>query len=804
MKTQCTWFFGVWLAAVSAGQGGVAVPAAAVGPDFATEFEQAEGALRGGRVQEALRKFQRLQWGVGTVEEGVQAGIAAATCQQMLGMDCSATETLELAQLRLKDGQSATTVNLKLALANAAMRQRKYGVAAEHLKGGLELARTLKDTRAEARVLLTSGLLTGMRLIEQAPRDFSVRDSRGMVLETREAGPLPAYEQIRKPFDAGLALAGKAGDASLELQGRLNLAKVAILFGDDAGAGQQLKAAMERLQGNVALDANGAFWLSCGESWLWLRELSAAKSKSVGVAESPDAKACLERAAALAQAAEQHSILSYARGYQARLARTAGQLELARQQTGLALFHAQKARDQMASFLWQWQTGQLEAARGNRTEAHDFYKLATDSFKSIRKRVSATDLLFKFGPLGAEGVYYELAELNFEQADQATDPAQKQKLLVEARQAIESFKAFQIESQFLSRECAQLLDNLTGNVEAMLGKMERNTAVIYVIPLAGRTEVMATLPDGTISRFTLKRDRSALNQEAGELRQALAEKQKFEGAPLKAAQGLYDALLRPLEEVLAKQGVQQLVFILDGALSSIPMAALHDGKQFLIEKHAVAIAPGLSMVEPAQKRTQQPRVLLAGLTTEEPPFSKLANIEQEVNDIRPRFAGTTLLGEQFTRENVQRILRDEPVSILHLASHGQFSSSAEDTFIVTHGGRISLDDLETFVRPLVLRETPLEMLVMSACETAKGNSRAAFGLAGVAIKSGARSVVATLWQVDDLAMTTLMSGFYGRLAGEGALSKAEALRQAQLELLKSKEHRHPYFWAPCILLGNWL
>ena len=175
-----------------------------------------------------------------------------------------------------------------------------------------------------------------------------------------------------------------------------------------------------------------------------------------------------------------------------------------------------------------------------------------------------------------------------------------------------------------------------------------------------------------------------------------------------------------------------------------------------------------------------------------------------MRNIAGGFANTTLLGDDFTRENVQRVLRDEKISYLHLATHGTFSTSPEDTYVVTRGGRITLDDLESFVRPLVLRETPLEMLVMSACETAKGNSRAAFGLAGVGIKSGARSVVATLWQVDDLAMTELMSGFYRNLATDSKVPKAEALRQAQLALLKSKDHGHPYFWAPCILLGNWL
>ena len=780
--------------------------------DYEGVAQRAEAALRAGRVHEAMSLYQNLQYLL-PGERGIEAAINLAACQQGLGMDCSAVDTLAAASRRVTDAESATGLNLRLAQANNAMRQRKFKTAGEHLTSALELANKLNDRGVQARVHLSFGMLAGMRKADQAPRDFAARDSRGLTLvELPSAAAETPFGEAKGHFENGMRAAREMGAGELELQGQLNLGKLAVLFGEDAQAEQAIKAAEALLKARPGLDATGAFWVSCGENQLWLRELAVSKSKSAGGEILSGAEYCFEQAAKLAETAQQHSLLSYVRGYQGRLARVAGRAEEAKRRTGQAMFHAQKAQDQMGSFLWQWQTAQLFAAQGNRAEAYDFYKLATDSFKQIRKRVSAVDLMFKFGPLGAEGVFYELAELNFEQADAATEPEQKQKLLLEARQSIEAFKAFQIENQFLSRECAQLLENITGNLETTLRKLERNTAVIYVIPLAARTEVMASMPDGKIERFKITQDRAALNDEAGKLRAALAngpgKSRALEGEPLKSAQKLYDTMIRPLEAALKAQGVEQLVFILDGAMSSIPVGVLHDGKQFLIEKHAVAIAPGLAMVEPGQKRAQQPRLLVGGLTTEETlgkdKWSLLQNVEQEVKNIAGGFANTTLLGDEFTRENVQRVLRDEKISYLHLATHGTFSSSPEDTYVVTRGGRITLDDLESFVRPLVLRETPLEMLVMSACETAKGNSRAAFGLAGVAIKSGARSVVATLWQVDDLAMTELMSAFYRNLATDSKVPKAEALRQAQLALLQSKDHRHPYFWAPCILLGNWL
>jgi len=99
----------------------------------------------------------------------------------------------------------------------------------------------------------------------------------------------------------------------------------------------------------------------------------------------------------------------------------------------------------------------------------------------------------------------------------------------------------------------------------------------------------------------------------------------------------------------------------------------------------------------------------------------------------------------------------------------------------------------------------LELLVLSACETAAGDNRSALGLAGVAVRSGARSTVATLWRVDDQATATLISEFYNQLvkANQTGISKAEALRRAQLTILKKPEYQSPYYWGAYVLLGNW-
>ncbi len=141
--------------------------------------------------------------------------------------------------------------------------------------------------------------------------------------------------------------------------------------------------------------------------------------------------------------------------------------------------------------------------------------------------------------------------------------------------------------------------------------------------------------------------------------------------------------------------------------------------------------------------------------------------------------------------------------IVHIAAHGHFASEAAQSFLLTSQGKITFDELAKIVGRLRFREQPLELLTLSACETAQGDERAALGLAGVAIQAGARSALATLWRVRDAAATQLMTTFYQHLQNP-AISRARALQLAQLELLQHERYRSPYFWSPFILINNWL
>jgi CHAT domain-containing protein len=171
-----------------------------------------------------------------------------------------------------------------------------------------------------------------------------------------------------------------------------------------------------------------------------------------------------------------------------------------------------------------------------------------------------------------------------------------------------------------------------------------------------------------------------------------------------------------------------------------------------------------------------------------------------------RGRGTTLLNRRFVLDNVREEIRREPYAIVHFASHGEFRSEKERTFLVAFEEKVTLDQLEDLIKPQTTRDLgkPVELLTLSACQTAAGDDRAALGLAGVALKAGARSAVASLWCVNDESSAELIAEFYRELAGDPNISKAHALRNAQIKLMQDPNRAHPIHWAPYLVIGNWL
>ncbi len=292
-----------------------------------------------------------------------------------------------------------------------------------------------------------------------------------------------------------------------------------------------------------------------------------------------------------------------------------------------------------------------------------------------------------------------------------------------------------------------------------------------------------------------------LTQEVRKFRRKLEKRTTREY--LTHAQRLYDWLIRPLEPDLAPLSIDTLVFVPDGPLRTIPMAALHDGKNFLINKYALATTPGLDLTDPRPIKRENSKMLAAGLTESVQGYPPLPNVTKELETIRSLYGDNQLINKDFLVSNFEEKLHDEKLSIVHIASHGHFGNNSKDSFLLTYDDKLTMDHLTQFVGRFEFRDDPLELLILSACETAAGDDRAALGLAGVAVKAGARSAIATLWYINDQASSILISEFYKQIQ-DRSISRSVALQRAKLKLINDQRYSHPCYWSPFLLINNWL
>ena len=481
---------------------------------------------------------------------------------------------------------------------------------------------------------------------------------------------------------------------------------------------------------------------------------------------------------------------------------TLGQLYEQKQQesdalslTEKALAIAQTIDASEIAYQWQWQIGRLLKIKGDNARAISAYDQAVKTLQSLRSDLVAinSDVQFSFREK-VEPVYRQFVDLLL-QSSPESQPQQEN--LIAARQAIESLQLAELDN-FFREACLVAKRSIDAVVEE-----DQTAAFIYPIILPDRIEVIFKLPKQPLRRYTTSIAQSEVESILEELRQNLTKREILKRSQ-SLSQQVYNWLIQPAASDLAQSNIKTLVFVLDGSLRNIPMAVLYDGQQYLIEKYAIALTPGLQLVDPKPVEQVQLKALIAGLSQARHGFNALAYVENELKQIQTEVPGPLFLNQQFTTESFNNEINLQPLPVVHLATHGQFSSNAEETFILAWDKPIKVNELNSLLRSRdERRPEAIELLVLSACETATGDKRAALGLAGVALRAGARSTLASLWQVDDESTTVLMSQFYEGIADQ-QLTKAEALRQAQLNLLRNPRYQHPLFWSPYVLLGNWL
>ncbi|MEG3861801.1 CHAT domain-containing protein [Microcoleus sp. herbarium12] len=293
---------------------------------------------------------------------------------------------------------------------------------------------------------------------------------------------------------------------------------------------------------------------------------------------------------------------------------------------------------------------------------------------------------------------------------------------------------------------------------------------------------------------------------------------------LPLAQQLYQWMVAPLEAELQARGIQNLSFISDMGLRSIPMAALHDGKGFLIERYSVGSMPSLSLTDTSPANFKNTQVLAMG-ASQFPDMTPLPAVEIEVSTITPQeWPGKSFLNQAFTLANLQSQRQQYPFGMIHLATHAEFKSGEpSQSFIQLWDSKLRLDQL----RQMGWGSPQVELLVLSACRTAVGDRQAELGFGGLAVQAGVKSALATLWYVSDEGSLGLMAEFYGQL--KTAPIKTEALRQAQLAMLRqevriegrmlrtsvgnvplpaelansaTRNFSHPYYWSAFRMIGN--
>ncbi|WP_126987705.1 CHAT domain-containing protein [Nostoc sp. PCC 7120 = FACHB-418] len=460
-----------------------------------------------------------------------------------------------------------------------------------------------------------------------------------------------------------------------------------------------------------------------------------------------------------------------------------------------ALSIAQSIQAWDIAYQWQQQLGKLYQKRGKYQEAIQYYKVAIQNLNKIRDNLSTTnlDLQFSFYEK-VEPVYRDYIRLLLSGSHPQLD------------QVIQAYEQLQLAELENYLKCGKLEFISISSI----ANLKNKPTVINIIDLGDSIEVIVRSQNQSLHHHSVKAKtiRTNIDYFLNTLQdQGLANTQK--SVIISHSQILYQQLIAPVKKYLPSSGT--IIFTLDNSFQSIPMSLLHDGKDYLFKNYSITTTLGSRIRPPKALLKEQLKALIAGLSQPSPSFyaqnappglKALPEVEKEVVDVKEQTrASVKLLNEQFTSNNFQQELKTAKFPIVHVTTHGQFSSDPEQTVLLAWDKPINIQELDGWLK-VQNNQDPIELLVLSACQTAKGNKRSTLGIAGVAAQAGSRTTLASLWLVDAESTAMLVEQFYKGLNNN--LSKAEALRQAQLGLLSHPQYQHPYYWAGFVLVGSWL
>ncbi|MBW4683300.1 MAG: CHAT domain-containing protein [Microcoleus vaginatus WJT46-NPBG5] len=735
-----------------------------------------------GKPEEALAAWQEAASAysqISDIEGAIGSQINQAQAMQAMGLYRRARKTLEEVELSLQNQPNSLIKATGLrSLGNALRVSGDLEKSRKLLQQSLKVSQQLDSNSAISAVQLSLG--NTARAIAQ----------RAIVLKNTKT----EKAEIQAALDAYKAAAEISSSSKIRLQAQLN--QFSLLTGSKQFREAEVLLPAIQLQIEQLPASRRSVYARINLAHSLLPFVNnSEKLTNNNQPQITDVANVLAIALQQSKTLKDQRAESYALGSLGELYELSKQSQEAQNLTQQALVLAQAMNASDIAYRWQWQLGRLLKERGEKKEAIKAYSVAVETLQSLRSDLVAInrdnpDVQFSFRE-SVEPVYRELVDLLI-----TTENESSQENLRQARQVIESLQLAELDN-FFQEAC---LDAKPVQID----QVDAGAAIIYPIILKDRLAVILALPQSSLRLYSTLKPQQEIESIVNQLQQDIGRLAANNQKVLQSSQQVYDWLIRPAEAELKQSNAQTLVFVLDGLLRNVPMGALHDGEQYLIEKYSIAVTPGLQLLPPQPLAREELEVLTAGISEERQGFSELPNVERELQQINAKVPSRILLNEAFTNSNLQKEIKLSPFPVVHIATHGQFSSQAENTFVLSWDGVINVKDLDSLLRGKEQDlSRPIELLVFSACETAEGDNRAALGLAGIAVRAGARSTLATLWKVSDNSTATLMVRFYEELAKESSVTKAEALRRAQLSLLQERRYKIPYFWAPYVLVGNW-
>ncbi|QLE57340.1 CHAT domain-containing protein [Nostoc sp. TCL26-01] len=765
----------------------------------------------GQKVGRSLTEIAQIYSGIGQTKKAINL-LCGVTTTPLEKLDCQTGSAIQIASEQ-KDQQGKIAA---LGSVGEAYRLKgNYGLAIAYLLA----AQHGNNQIYSAAIFNSLGNAYASRAQLWNLRANSAQQ-QGIVNASKfQENSLDDYRQAEKYLQLSIAAARQQNDKTGELRSLLNLAKLAYRSQNSNLAQENIQQALAIL--NKSPDAINKIYATIDLANLFatgtelISPLTQCPTK--GIIPDVPVRELLNQAINIAQKIQDSRSESYALGAMGHFYECHQAYQQAWELTQKAIWVAdQKLQAKDSLYLWEWQAARiLQNPKQNQpSQALLFYQRAYHTLEQLRSDILIADRDFQFDFRDiVEPIYRQLAQIQLELATANVKSSQKSSTALDsALETINSLRVAEIQNYF-GNDCIIASVN-NQNTDQTLNQ---ETVVISSIILDDKTGILISLPNQEKHLHWLLTSKEKFKEEISNFRQGIIAGQETFIYDTTQAEKLYDLIIRPLEQYFNPEQIKTLVFVPDGFLRNLPLAALYDkiAKKYLIQKYAIATIPSLQLTTAKQRSLQSSKALVLAVTQEakidEQIFPKLTSVPLEIQAIQKEFPEYKKLENQdFITDKLAKEIKNTTYPIIHIATHAQFGIIPEDTFLVTgDNNKLTINQLEILLRQSSNTANSVELLALTACETAVGDDRATLGLAGVALQAGAKSAMASLWPVGDDSTADIVAEFYHNLRKSG-MSKAQALQAAQVKLINAQENEindqytHPYYWAPFIMIGNWL